>query len=108
MSLKPRESVVNTDRDANDDTGCAQALVSSELRRCEPPVRGLEFEREHLTAMNDDQIGDARQNAQRLEDRTLNRAAITAVRHSKSECTGRATQLQVFDDRTLDGGFRLC
>src|SRR5262249_16908584 len=69
--------------------GCASAI-------------GLEFEREAAAIVHDEDIGNASDDAEALENRGLNRAPVTAVWSMKCEKVWPLATAQVFEHGALD------
>ena len=70
-ALEDVQGRVDFDRGCDNRAGGAHALLCVNLRRRQPAVCGLEFERVELALIDDQQVGNAGDDAERLENRGL-------------------------------------
>src|SRR5262249_2061216 len=69
---------VDLDRGGDGCAGSAHELLGLGLRGRRPTMRGLELERVELPLVDDQNVGNAGNDAERLEDRGLDRRAPAA------------------------------
>src|SRR5215471_4692983 len=100
-ALENVEGGVDLDRGCDDRTGVAHALLCVDLCGRQSTMCGLEFEPVKLTLVDEQKIGNAGDDAKRLEDRGFNRRAPTAGRVMKHEESGDAAPAQVLEHNTL-------
>ena len=84
-----------------------QRVVTLSLRGAEVAAGRLEFEEQRLTGADDQQVGTARPDAKRLEDRGFDWRSPAAVRDVGPPRITTSAPPQVLDQRALQLGFGL-
>jgi hypothetical protein len=106
-SLELCECLIDTVRYGDVCTGFAQPLMHYALNVGDAPALGFELQRITPTLEDADDVGNARDGADRLENRALDVGSVSAEGNVKEERTRPRTPCEVLDYAALERGLGL-
>src|SRR5262249_44035073 len=98
------ERLIEAECHRNLGAGADQSLMDDSLCVADTSALGLELESVAAAVVDDEDIGHPGKDAERLEDRGLDRPAEAAIGDMEKEGIGKAAHVQVLDNGALDLG----